>query len=259
MKRDGRVRQQYKQVKYRARKKLIEKSLRVEPCNCCFHVPVSPDRGSRVVLCGYAEMAEDPEWDVVLCDLVQAKECENFVTAATSEEVKRRFDRFLAYAEDSGDAQAMGALAFHYPDLAALLWVFEPWEDEEKVSCTVCGGRCDPQSPCESCVAEGGCSCGATVTDTEDSGPGSVPVVHGGSNDPVEEDEEDEEDEGEEQKVPPDQVRDEDDEGHLVETSAEALRRFDTPFFPWLTPKSLVWVTFVISALILLLLWLEYK
>jgi hypothetical protein len=156
MKQRGQVQQQYKQVKYRARKALLEQKLRREPGNCGFFQHAAVKDGTKVGLCGYSAIMSDPTWEVVSCNTEQAKNCPQFTAEATSEELKARFDRFVSAAE-TGDRHAMGSLAYLYPDLAALLWVMEPWgsdsEAEEKGFCNNCS-LCEPVLPQEATPVE---------------------------------------------------------------------------------------------------------
>lgn len=131
MKTQGQIRQQYKQVRYRARKKFLETVFKKQPHKCRYASRPSEQESFRVGLCLYGSMAEAPDWDVSLCDQEQAQRCEHFTPRMSSDEAKRRFDEFLSLAEEEGDPKALGAVAFHYPDVAALLWVLEPWKDGE--------------------------------------------------------------------------------------------------------------------------------
>jgi len=253
MKREGQIRQQYKQVKYRIRKKLLDKNMRVEPSNCCFHAPVSVEKSSGVVLCAYKEMAEDADWDVVVCDVDQARQCDRFAPEATPDEIKSRFERFLAAAETSGNAQAIGTLAYHYPDLAALLWVLEPWTSQGETSCEECGtgGRCYE----------------AGQLDSEGSGASSVPNTS--ASDTILVEDEHENPQGLEEEVfsetsssslsvlplaacvAPDKVEEDADAEHPVMTSAEVLRNQERlPSRRWLLVKG----SFVAAATALLFL-----
>jgi len=131
MKTGGQIRQQYKQVKYRARKKFVEHSLKQKPSRCCFIARVSVKDDRQVGLCLYSEVSGDENWEQEICDTSVAKTCPKFCPLTSPEVVKERFARLLSLAE-TGNAKALGALALHYPDVAALLWVLEPWKEEEK-------------------------------------------------------------------------------------------------------------------------------
>lgn len=264
MKREGQVRQQYKQVKFRIRKKLLDKSMRVEPSNCCFHAPVSVEKTSGVVLCAYKEMTEAEDWDVVVCDMEQAKRCARFAPEATSDEIKSRFEKFLASAETSGDAQDIGTLAYHYPDLAALIWVLEPWVLQE-------------ETPCEGC-ATGGC-CEVDHLDSDDSGSCPVPAASAGSALRVADAHESEPErsvileEGVSSDTPspasvslseipplssvaPDKIEEDADIEHPVVTSAEALRRQEHfPSRVWLPVTGVA----VAAALLFLILYWSFS
>lgn len=125
MKSKGKIRQKYKQVRYRSRANFLEQHHKRKPCNCIFKKEVSfEERENGVVLCGF----EDENWDVLMCTQQQAMTCPKFHPAEDSDDLKDNFNEFLEYAETTGD---LGPLAYYYPDLAAMLWVLSPWEEEE--------------------------------------------------------------------------------------------------------------------------------
>jgi hypothetical protein len=116
-------------------------------------------------------MADDSEWDVTLCDQAQAKECEKFTPCATADELKERFNTFVGYAE-AGDAVALGAVAFLYPDLAALMWVLEPWKKVETDGAALIfegppPGTCDNCGDCDGNCGCEGCTCKEPVEEPE--------------------------------------------------------------------------------------------
>lgn len=130
MKSEGKVRQKYKQAKFRARSSFVEKRMKARPCNCLFRgeVAISEDL-DRVVACRFLEVEEDSDWDVDICTPKQARQCPKFTPQTVSEELKDSFESLVEYSEESGD---LGPLASEYPDLAALLWVLEEFEPSQK-------------------------------------------------------------------------------------------------------------------------------
>lgn len=147
MKRVSQIYQQYKQVKFRTRKKLVNAMLQVEPCKCAYQsqIPLSTMPDPKVVLCEYAGLEGDPQWETVVCDEDVARACPMFLPLDLPSGTKATFDKFLAYAERTGE---IGTLAYHYPDLAALLWVLEPWRSSLCAECAT--GECN----CERAVLD---------------------------------------------------------------------------------------------------------
>lgn len=133
MKTEGKVRQKYKQAKFRARSSLLESRLAQKPCNCIYRSEVSTSTDtSRVVACNYGEITENPEWGVSVCTPGICSGCPSFVASDRSDELKEGFNRLVESAERG---EGLGPLAATYPDLAALLWVVgtdaAPSTDEE--------------------------------------------------------------------------------------------------------------------------------
>lgn len=126
MRNPGEIRQKYKQSKYRARKNALQAGLKPSPRNCFYNSLFESSSGKKVGLCCYRQMEEDLSWPMVLCDREmpegkeQARSCEHFRPLQTKKEIRFRFDFLVGEAEKTGD---LGPLAYHYPVLAALLWV----------------------------------------------------------------------------------------------------------------------------------------
>lgn len=132
MRREGQIRYQYKQLKYRHRKAAIESNFKRLPCNCIHNRTRDLADGSRVQYCALRETRNVPEWDRVICDDRDEEDvnfvrhhCDHFQPLKSSEDIKDEFNALIDHAESTGD---LGYLALHYQDIAALLWVLAPWD-----------------------------------------------------------------------------------------------------------------------------------
>lgn len=117
MKSPGAVKHKLNQVRFRYQKRRIEEELRVSPDNCAFNAKM-PDDGMSLCLDGAAEPAS---WKATFCDErldggARAKTCGRFCPRRTKEQVKQEFQREL-------ETYTLGDVAYHYPDMAALIWV----------------------------------------------------------------------------------------------------------------------------------------
>lgn len=124
MKTVGAIKHKLNQVRFRYLKKCLEAELRQSPCNCRYNVaaPSYVPGNDPPWLCLYG--AEDPlTWVASICDErfdqgARARECPVFCAKRTKDEVKAEFQQKL-------DAMTLPEVAFHYPDMAALIWVLD--------------------------------------------------------------------------------------------------------------------------------------
>jgi hypothetical protein len=121
MKTEGQVRQKFKQVCYRHRKKLLEKSLSRVPDNCAHNRQLDVGGTRPVGFCSL--LIEDPgEWQGLVCDVHRdpelAKTCPKFRPPIETDDIKAAFKALVEDPE-------RGLLALKYPDIAALLWVLD--------------------------------------------------------------------------------------------------------------------------------------
>jgi len=134
MKNSGALLQKLKQLKFRYRKAYIDKYLKRCPQNCCFNHQEVFRSGKKVGLCRFRP-EEGSLWEVVLCDeettegLKQANSCLHFSSRKSLEELNEEFRKFLV-------SSTIGQIAYHYKDVAALMWVLEirggEWALEEE-------------------------------------------------------------------------------------------------------------------------------
>lgn len=117
------------QVRFRHLKKLKRTGLSRRPCNCVYNVKVGEGHKPNqpnVGVCTFKVLdGQDPDG---VCDenfggLARAQNCPVFEANQTSEMIKEDFDNFLANA-------SFGEIAYHFPDMAALLWVLK--QDPDK-------------------------------------------------------------------------------------------------------------------------------
>ena len=118
MKTPGETRQKVKQVRYRHLKKRLEDRLQQVPENC-LHNGEYPGCIYRACLYGLAENG----WNGCVCDVrldgeTRAQNCSTYTPAVSKEDVREAFASFLQEAP-------LREIAYHYPDLAALLWVLD--------------------------------------------------------------------------------------------------------------------------------------
>lgn len=112
------------QVKYRHLSKLKRTGLSRRPCNCVFNVSLGegnkPNQPS-IGVCTYKVLegqAPDGVCDDNFGGKARAQNCPVFEVNQTSQIIKEDFDTFLANA-------SFGEIAYHFPDMAALLWVLQ--------------------------------------------------------------------------------------------------------------------------------------
>ena len=112
------------QVRYRHLKKLKRTGLSRRPCNCAHNVTVgegnNPNRPNLGVCTFKVTAGQDPDG---VCDenfggKARAQNCPVFQVNQTADEIKEDFDTFLKNA-------SFGEIAYHFPDMAALLWVLK--------------------------------------------------------------------------------------------------------------------------------------
>ena len=118
------------QVRYRHLKKLTRTGLSRRPCNCVYNVTLG-DGGKpkepAVGVCTYKVLeGRNPDG---ICDEkfggnARAGGCPVFEANKTADEIKEEFDSFLAEA-------SFGEIAYHFPDMAALLWVLQKTPEEQ--------------------------------------------------------------------------------------------------------------------------------
>lgn len=141
MRSPSQVRQQLKQLKFRARKKVLSDNFKVSPCRCRYNKEVKLSERLSVGTCTYREDG----WEVVVCDessasgRKQARNCSKFCPLKTSDDIKEEFEALIRDAENSGD---VGPVAYFYPDIAALLWVLAPWEQDSDSLCSEVTQKC---------------------------------------------------------------------------------------------------------------------
>jgi len=116
------------QVRYRHLKKLKRTGLSRRPCNCVYNVTIGdgnkPDQPS-IGVCTYKVLegqSPDGACDENFGGLARAQNCPVFEVNQTSDMIKEDFDNFLANA-------SFGEIAYHFPDMAALLWVLKEDSD----------------------------------------------------------------------------------------------------------------------------------
>jgi len=112
-----------KQLRFRYMKTYLEKNLKRTPDNCLYNHLERFSSGKKVGLCSY--VPEDSSlWGFIICDgdtsegVAQARRCEVFCTKRSPDELKEEFDLFMS-------TSTMGQIAYHYRDMAALMWVLE--------------------------------------------------------------------------------------------------------------------------------------
>lgn len=143
------------QVRFRHLKKLKRTGLSRRPCNCVYNVVIGegnkPNQPS-VGVCTYKVLeGQDPDG---VCDenfggRARAQNCPVFEANQTAEMIKEDFDEFLRTV-------TFGEIAYHFPDMAALLWVLK---DDPEQNTTVPEGEedtdfVDPIQPSKNALEE---------------------------------------------------------------------------------------------------------
>lgn len=125
MKSAGAIKHKLNQVRFRYLKKRIEAELRQVPENCRYNsVLPRPGAGQTVPPAVCLHGASSPEtWTASYCDRqvdggMRARECSAFCAKRTKDEIKEEFRQEL-------ERLAIHEVAFHYPDMAALIWVLD--------------------------------------------------------------------------------------------------------------------------------------
>lgn len=122
MKTAGNIRQKLKQLRFRYMKEYLEKNLKRIPGNCRYNKEhhLSP---KKIGLCNFTP-EKSGTWGIIVCDgeteegLEQARGCPAFMPKRGPEELKEEFDNLLS-------TSSLGQIAYHYRDMAALMWVLE--------------------------------------------------------------------------------------------------------------------------------------
>ena len=120
MKSKSEVLQKLKQVRYRYLKKAVRKGLARHPYNCLFNKEIEVLR-LNVGICTHPEIIETrsdyfPICDERLGDL--SSRCEKFCPKRSKERIREGIKETLNSSE-------VGEIAYHYPDVAALIWVLD--------------------------------------------------------------------------------------------------------------------------------------
>ncbi len=116
------------QVRYRHLKKLTRTGLSRKPCNCVYNVTLgdgTKPKEPAVGVCTYKVLegrSPDGICDEKFGGHARAGSCPVFETNRTAVEIREEFDAFL---NDAG----FGEIAYHFPDMAALLWVLNEVPD----------------------------------------------------------------------------------------------------------------------------------
>lgn len=139
MKSEGKIRHRLNQVVYRHLSKAIKENFRREPGGCLHNKRVQSVGGKEVGLCRL-QLPDGEKWPVTVCDddmpesCEMARQCPHWKPKKTKAEVKDEFNTRLQGLLDEAEKDNMGPLAFHYPDIAALVWVLGmdgPGEDPQ--------------------------------------------------------------------------------------------------------------------------------
>ena len=112
------------QVRFRHLKKLTRTGLSRRPCNCVYNVTLgdgSKPKEPAIGVCTYKVLegrSPDGICDEKFGGNARAGNCPVFEANRVAAEIKEEFDTFLSEA-------SFGEIAYHFPDMAALLWVLE--------------------------------------------------------------------------------------------------------------------------------------
>lgn len=111
-----------RQVRFRHLKKLTRTGMSRRPCNCVYNVTLgdgSKPKEPAVGVCTFKVLegrSPDGVCDEKFGGNARASSCPVFEANRTAEDIREEFDAFLAEA-------SFGEIAYHFPDMAALLWV----------------------------------------------------------------------------------------------------------------------------------------
>lgn len=133
MKTPGAIRHKLNQVRFRYLSRYLEDNLKQVPCNCRFNASLPPNTLVKDPpnLCLFG--ANDPNaWKASYCDErvdqgARAKGCPFFQPVVSKEELKSSFMEDLTQMR-------LSDVAYHYPDMAALLWVLDAEDISEDES-----------------------------------------------------------------------------------------------------------------------------
>lgn len=124
------IQKKLSQVRFRHLKKMVRTGLSRRPCNCAHNVSLGPGNTPsepNVGVCAY-KVAKGQEYDGV-CDekfggRARAASCPVFQANQDADSIREEFDTFLSQAD-------FGEIAYHFPDMAALLWVLSEHPNDE--------------------------------------------------------------------------------------------------------------------------------
>lgn len=118
----SKIKQKLKQIKFRHLKRYLSANLTEDSRNCVHNERVVGKKG-EVCVCGY----EGSNHYSQICDYNYnkklAKECGLFCPKKSKDELKAEFFTFI-------DESSRGAVAKEFPDVTALLWVLDLFEDK---------------------------------------------------------------------------------------------------------------------------------
>ena len=120
MKKKGEILHKLKQVRYRHIKKAIRKGLARHPYNCSHNKEINLPPFS-VGVCSHPSIVKGSESELPICDQRLrdlSPNCVEFCPKLCKEEIK-------AEVTTSLNSKELGEVAFHYPDVAALVWVLD--------------------------------------------------------------------------------------------------------------------------------------
>lgn len=144
MKSEGKIRHKFKQAKFRHFQRRLRGLASRAPGNCKYNETYTC-ANKTIGLCRFREIEQENSWSVVVCDgeteegFEQAQSCPVFSPLQSEQEIKDEIDEILSTKD-------IAVIAYHFPDLAALLWVLGDFEGvdawlEEKT------GEKDAQDP----------------------------------------------------------------------------------------------------------------
>lgn len=122
------IKRKVKQVRFRHLKKLTRTGMSRRPCNCVYNVTIgdgTKPKEPAIGVCTYKVLeGQSPDG---ICDekfggTARAASCPVFEANRTAQEIRDEFDEFLRTA-------TFGEIAYHFPDMAALLWVLNEAPD----------------------------------------------------------------------------------------------------------------------------------
>ena len=144
MKRETEVKRKLRQVIFRHLKKAVEDTLTPLPSSCLHNRVLTRSDGSEIGVCGFPRSTLKPGFPrdreflsadeaEVICDasipkgLARARVCPMWEPLFTRSEAKAVFKSDFAALIDQGRP----AVALHYPDVAALMWVLDEADEED--------------------------------------------------------------------------------------------------------------------------------